>query len=131
MTEPRPRTVLELAGDAIRETRELVSTEIALLRTEMAEGLHHLTVALGLFMAAGVLVLTALLVWIFALVKALAVLLQSDALAALIVGGVFAAIAMGLALYGRSKASLSGLEPTRTERQLRQDAAIITERVEG
>jgi len=131
LTEPRPRTVSELAGDAVRETRDLVSAEVALLRTEMVEGLHHLTVALGLFMAAGVLVLTALLVWIFALVKSLAVLLQSDALAALIVGGVFAVIAIGLALFGRSKASLSGLMPTRTERQLRQDAAIITERVDA
>ena len=82
-------------------------------------------------MAAGVLVLTAMLVWIFALVKGVAVILQSDALAALVVGGVFAAITIGVALFGRSKASLSGLEPTRTERQLRQDAAIITERVDG
>ena len=52
-------------------------------------------------------------------------------LAALIVGVVFAVVAIGLALFGRSKASLSGLEPTRTERQLRQDAAIITERVDA
>lgn len=129
MSEPRPRTVPELAGDAIRETQELVSTEIRLLRAEMAESLQHLMLALGLFIAAGVFVLTALLVWIFALVKALAVLLQSDALAALVVGGVFAFIAVALALFGRSKASLSGLEPTRTERQVRQDAAIITERM--
>lgn len=129
MSEPRPRTVPELAGDAIRETQELVSTEIRLLRAEMAESLQHLMLALGLFLAAGVFVLTALLVWIFALVKALAVLLQSDALAALVVGGVFAVIAVALALFGRSKASLSGLEPTRTERQVRQDAAIITERM--
>ncbi|GJD59122.1 phage holin family protein [Methylobacterium dankookense] len=129
MSEPRPRTVPELAGDAIRETQELVSTEIRLLRAEMAESLQHLMLALGLFIAAGVFVLTALLVWIFALVKALAVLLQSDALAALVVGGVFAVIAVALALFGRSKASLSGLEPTRTERQVRQDAAIITERM--
>lgn len=131
MSEPRPRTVPELAGGAIRETGELVSKEIALLRAEIAEGLGHLAMALGLFMAAGVFVLTALLVWIFALVKGLAILLRSDALAALLVGGVFAAISIALALFGRSKASLSGLEPTRTERQLRQDAAIITERVDG
>jgi hypothetical protein len=130
MSEPRPRTVPELAGDAVRESRELVSTEIALLRAEVAEGLRHLMLALGLFIAAGVLVLTALLAWIFALVKGLAVLLQSDALAALVVGGAFAVIAVALALVGRGKASLSGLEPTRTERQVRRDAAIITERMD-
>lgn len=130
MSEPS-RSVPKLAGDALREAQELVSKEIKLLRTEMAEGLHHLTLAVGLLMAAGVLVLTALLVWIFALVKAVGVVLQSDALAALIVGGVFAIIAIGLTLCGRSNASLSRLELTRTERQLRQDAAIIMERVEG
>ena len=131
MSEPGARTVPKLAGDALRETQELVSKEIALLRTEMIEGLNHLTFALSLFMAAGVLALTALVVWIFALVKALAVVLGSDALAALVVGGVFALVAIALALIGRSKASLAGLESTRTERQLRRDAAIMTERVEG
>jgi hypothetical protein len=42
---------------------------------------------------------------------------------------VFALLALGLALWGRSKASLSGLEPTRTGQQLRRDAGIITERM--
>ncbi len=82
MAEPRPRPIPTLLGDAVRDTQELVSKEIALLRAEMAEGLHHLTLAMSLFMAAGVLVVTALMVWILALVKGLAVLLQSDALAA-------------------------------------------------
>ncbi len=54
---------------------------------------------------------------------------QSDALAALVVDGVFAVIAMVLALFWRSKASLTELEPTQIERQLRQDVAIKTERV--
>ena len=43
MSDAGHRTVPELAGDAIRETRELVSNEIELQRAEMAEGLHHLT----------------------------------------------------------------------------------------
>lgn len=130
MSEPGHRTVPELAGDVVRETQELALKEIQLLRAEMTEALNRLVLALSLFMTAGVFARTALLVWIFALVKGLAVLLQSDALAALLVGSVFAVVAVGLALFGRSKASLSGLEPTRTERRLKQDAAIITERVD-
>lgn len=129
MTEPRPRTIPNLVRDAIRETRDLISSEIALLRAEMTGSLQHLSRALSLFIAAGVFVLAGLVVLILALVKGLAVLLHSDALSALVVGGVFAAIAVALALLGRSKASLSGLEPSRTERQVRQDVAIITERI--
>lgn len=129
MAEPEPRSVPVLVGDAIRETRDLVSKEFALLRTEVGDGLDHLIHALTLFIAAGVVAITGVLVLILALVKALAAMLDSDALAALIVGAVFAAISLGLALWGRSKASLSGLEPVRTEQQVKQDAGIITERM--
>jgi hypothetical protein len=129
MSESSRRTVPNLVGDAVREARDLVSTEIALLRAEMSDSLHHLTRALGLFITAGVFAMAGVVVLILALVKGLAVLLHSEALSALVVGGVFAAIAISLALWGRSKVSLSGLEPTRTERQVGQDLTIITERV--
>ncbi|WP_336488794.1 phage holin family protein [Methylobacterium nigriterrae] len=129
MAEPQARSIPTLIGDAVRETQDLVSKEIALFRTEMQEGLEHLAFALSLFIAAGVFALTALLVLILALVKGLAVLLHSEALAALIVAGAFALVTIGLVLWGRSKVSVSGLKPTRTERQVREDAAIITERL--
>lgn len=104
MSEPSRRTVPHLIGDAVREAQDLVSTEIALLRAEMTDSLHHLTLALSLFIAAGVLAMSGVVVLILALVK-------------------------GLALWGRNKVSLSGLEPTRTERQVGQDLTIITERM--
>lgn len=129
MIEPRPKTVQNLLGDAIRETRDLVSTEIVLLRAEMIRSVHHLNRALSLFTSAGVFAMAGAVVLILALVKGLAILLHSETLSALVVGGVFAVIAIGLALWGRSKASLSGLEPIQTERQVRQDVAIITERM--
>ena len=129
MADPQPRSIPSLVGNAIRETQELVSKEIALFRTEMGEGVQQLGLGLSLFIASAVFALTGLLVLILALVKGLAVLLGSEALAALIVGAIFAVIAVGLALWGRSKTSLSGLEPTRTEQQLREDTRIITERV--
>lgn len=129
MAQPEPRSTATLVGDAVRETQDLLSKEIALFRAEMGESLHHLTRALSLFIAAGVFALTMLLVLILALVKGLAVLLHSEALAALIVRAVFTIIAFGLALWGRRKVSISGLERTRTERQVRQDAGIITERM--
>jgi hypothetical protein len=76
---------------------------------------------------AAVFAIAGLFTLLLALVKGVAVLLQSDALAALIVGGIFLLLALGLGLFGRSKASLSTLEPTRTERQIKQDAQILTE----
>ena len=129
MAEPAPKPIPRLVGDAFRDTQDLVSKEIALFRAETSEGLRQLSTGLMLFIAAGVFAVTGLFVLILALVKALAVLLNSEALAALIVAGLFALIAIALALWGRSKASLSRLEPTRTEQQLRQDVGIITERV--
>lgn len=129
MIEPRLRTVPNLLGDAIRETRELVSTEVVLFRAEMTGSLDHLTRGLSLLIVAGVFAMAGVVVLVLALVKGLAVLLHSEALSALVIGSVFVAIAIGLALWGRSKASLSGLEPTRTERQVGQDVALITERM--
>ena len=73
----------------------------------------------------------ALLVLTDALVKWLATVVHSEALAALIVGAVFLAIGIGLALWGRSAMSLSTLTPTRTTRQVRQDARVLSERVSG
>ncbi|MCC0808048.1 MULTISPECIES: phage holin family protein [unclassified Methylobacterium] len=131
MAEPQLRSLPSLVGDAIRETHNVVSKEIALFRTEMSEGLHQLAMGLSLFISATLLAVTGVLVLILALVKGLATVLHSEAMAALVVGGGFAVVALGLALWGRSKVSLASLEPTRTERQVRQDAGIITERMGG
>lgn len=61
MAEPEARSVPILIGDALREAQDLVSKELALLRTEMGESLNHLTSALVLFIAAGVLAMTGVL----------------------------------------------------------------------
>lgn len=128
MADPGIRSIPTLVGDAVRELRDLVGSEIALFRTEMAQGLHRISLGLGLLLMAAVLAITGLFTLLLALVKGVAVLVQSDALAALIVGGVFLLLALGLGLLGRSSASLATLEPRRTERQVRQDAQVLTER---
>ncbi|MDP4003673.1 phage holin family protein [Methylobacterium sp. NEAU K] len=128
MAEPGTRSIPTLVGDAVRELRDLVGSEITLFRTEMAHGVRRISLGLSLLVAAAVFAIAGLFTLLLALVKGIAVLVQSDALAALIVGGVFLLLALGLGLFGRSKAALSGLEPRRTERQIRQDAQILTER---
>lgn len=131
MTEPGWRSIPSLVGNAIHEFRDLVADEIALFRAEMAQGVHRLSLGLSLLIMAAVFAIAALFTWLLALVKGIAVLVRSDALAALIVGGVFLLLALGLGLFGRSKASLSTLEPKRTESQVKQDVQILTERRDG
>jgi len=131
MAEPGLRSIPTLVGDAVRELRDLVGSEIALFRTEMAQGVHRISLGLSLLLVAAVFAIAGLFTLLLALVKGIAVLVQSDALAALIVGGVFLVLALGMALFGRSKASLSTLEPTRTGRQVKQDAKVLTERMDS
>jgi len=49
----------------------------------------------------------------------------------IVVGGVLLLLALGMALWARSVLSLSTLAPTRTTRQVRQDAQALSERVSG
>jgi len=120
-----------LIGDALRETNELARKEIALFRNEMTSNVRSLFVGLGLLVGAAVFGVVALFVLVDALVKWLATVVHSEALAALIVGGVLLVVAVVLALVGRNAMSLSALAPVRTSRQVRQDARALSERVSG
>ncbi|KQP35086.1 phage holin family protein [Methylobacterium sp. Leaf100] len=120
-----------LIGDALRETNELARKEIALFRNEMTSNVRSLFVGLGLLVGAAVFGVVALFVLVDALVKWLATVVHSEALAALIVGGVLLVVAVILALVGRNAMSLSALAPVRTSRQVRQDARALSERVSG
>ena len=85
----------------------------------------------GLLVGAAVFGVVALFVLVDALVKWLATMVHSEALAALIVGGVLLVVAVALALIGRNAMSLSTLAPVRTTRQVREDARTLSERVSG
>ncbi|GEP02627.1 phage holin family protein [Methylobacterium oxalidis] len=126
-----PTSIQSLVGDALRETNELARKEIALFRAEMASNVRSLFIGVACLMGAAVFAVVALLVLIDAFVKWLATIVGSEWLSALIVGGVLLVIAVGLALWGRSAMSLSTLAPTRTTRQVRQDARALSERVSG
>jgi hypothetical protein len=62
------------------------------------------------------------------LVEWLATVVDSEALAALIVGGILAVIAIGLGLWGRNAMTASSLTPQRTMRSLKRDAEVLSER---
>ncbi|GLS42275.1 phage holin family protein [Methylobacterium brachythecii] len=131
MSTPPPGNIQSLIGDALRETSDLARKEIALFRQEMVSNVRTLFIGLALIVAAAVFAVVSLLVLIDALVKYVATLVHSEWLAALIVGGSFLVVALLLGFIGARAMSLSNLAPTRTTRQVRQDARALSERVSG
>lgn len=69
MAEPGLRSIPTLVGEAARELRDLVGGEIALFRTEMARGVHRISLGLGLLLVAAVFAITGLFTLLLALVK--------------------------------------------------------------
>lgn len=129
MSTPPPASIQTLIGDALRETGDLARKEIELFRTEMTSNVRSLFIGLAMMVVAAVFAVVALLVLIDSLVKYVATLVHSEWLAALIVGGALLVIGIGLGLAGMKAMSLSNLAPTRTTRQVRQDARALAERV--
>jgi hypothetical protein len=118
-----------LIGDALRDSADLARKELQLFKAEMTDNVRALAMGLAMMMAAAVFAIIALSLFTQALVDWVARLVNSDALGALIVGAVMAAIAIGLVLFGKSRMSASTLAPSRTVRNVRRDAEVLSERV--
>jgi disulfide bond formation protein DsbB len=131
MPETSNQTIHRLVGDALRETNDLAQKEFALFRTEISENVRTMFLGLAMVIAAAVFAIAALVLLTDALVKWLATIVNSEALAALIVGGALAVIAIGLGLYGRSTIVSFSLTPRRTVRSIKRDTQILSERVSG
>ena len=127
MTENIPK----LVGEALHEANDLARKEFALFRTEMSDNVRTIAMGLVMVIAAAVFAILALIWLTQALVDWLATMVGSHALAALIVGGVLALIAIGLGLYGRSAMAKTSLAPTRTAQSLQRDKEVLTERASG
>ena len=129
-TQGQP-SMQRLIGDALRESADLARKEIALFRTEMSDNIRMLVTGLVMAIAAAVFAILALIWLTQALVDWLATKVGSHALAALIVGGALAVVAIALGLYGRSAISKTSLAPKRTAQSLQRDTEVLTERVSG
>lgn len=124
-------TIQGLVVEAIRESGDLAQKEFALFRTEISSNMRTLFMGLAMIVAAAIFAIAAIMLFTESLVKWLATVVNSEALAALIVGGAMAAIAIGLGLYGRHAMSLSSLTPQRTVRSIKRNAEVLSERVAG
>jgi hypothetical protein len=129
MQDTSNQSLHNLFGEAIRETSDLAQKEFALFRTEMSQNVRTVFLGLAMVVAAAVFAIAAVMLFTESLVEWLARVLDSEALAALIVGGVMAAIAIGLGLYGRSAISRFSLTPQRTVRSIKRDTEVLSERV--
>src|SRR5215213_7884228 len=131
MPDSQGPSIQRLLGDALRESSDLARKELALFRTEMSDNVRTIAMGLVMVIAAAVFAILSLIWLTQALVDWLATKVGSHALAALIVGGVLALIAIGLGLYGRSAMAKTSLAPTRTVQSLQRYKEVLTERASG
>jgi F0F1-type ATP synthase membrane subunit c/vacuolar-type H+-ATPase subunit K len=131
MTPNNNQTIQGLVAEALRESTDLAQKEFALFRTEVSQNVRTMFIGLAMVVGAAIFAIAAIMLFTEALVKWLATVVDSEALAALIVGGVLAVVAIGLGLYGRSAMSSSALTPQRTVRSIKRDAEVLSERVTG
>ena len=131
MTVTSNQSIQGLVGEALRESTDLAQKEFTLFRTEMNHNVRTLFMGLALVVVAAIFAIAAIMLFTDALVGWLATVVGSVALAAVIVGGGMAIIAIGLGLYGRHAMSMASLAPQRTVRSLRRDAEVLSERVAG
>lgn len=122
------QTIQGLVGEALRESTDLAQKEFALFRTEISQNIRTLFIGLAMVVVAAIFAIAAVMLLTESLVEWLATVVNSEALAALIVGGLLAVVAIGLGLYGRHAMSASTLTPQRTMRSLKRDAEVLSER---
>ncbi len=122
------QTIQGLVGEALRESTDLAQKEFTLFKTEVSQNIRTLFMGLAMVVVAAVFAIAAVMLLPESLVELLATVVNSEALAALIVGGVLALIAIGLGLWGRSAMTSSSLTPQRTMRSLKRDAEVLSER---
>jgi hypothetical protein len=131
MADQQAQGIQNLIGDALRESSDLARKELTLFKAELAQNVTTILIGVAMMAAAGIFAIAALILFTEALVKWLATVVGSEALSALIVGGIMAAVAVGLVLYGRSTMSAASLAPTRSIKSVQRDTQVLSAKVAG
>lgn len=113
-------TISDLAAD----TSRLVQLEIELLRQELTELVRRNAIAIGMIAAAA---LAALLFFIFLLVFVVEVLPIPHWITALVITAVFLAVAIVLALVGRSRIKIAA--PEASIQSIKEDLEWVRQQV--
>jgi drug/metabolite transporter (DMT)-like permease len=123
------RSIGELLRDLAGDSANLIRQELRLARTETEDKLHQSTSAFVAVIAGALLAFAALIVLLDALVFGLVEVGLERWLAALIVGGVVAAIGYLLVRKGQHDLSATRLAPERTMANVRKDINLVKEQV--
>lgn len=126
--EPDARPTGTLVTDALQHLSRLIKGEVSLARAEVEQGLRKAAGGIMFLIAGAVVAVAALNVVAFAAVAALASASDlSTGAAALVVGAILAVVAVMLFWLGKSYVSPLRLSPTRTLKNIRQDAETLKE----
>lgn len=123
------RSIGELLRDLANDSANLIRQELTLARTEAQEKLHHTMTAATALIAGALLAFAALIVLLDALVYGLTEAGLERWLAALIVGGVVAAIGFLLVRKGQNDLSAARMAPERTMASVRKDMNLVKEQI--
>ena len=125
MEPHKTESTTSLLGTIVDQLSALIRAELHLARSEVDQNLRRAGVALGMIVAAVVLLMTALNVLAAALSAGLAELGLDPGWAALIVGVIFAGIAWALLSKGLNDLKMSSLAPSRTAENVKRDARAV------
>jgi hypothetical protein len=118
------RSIAELFRQLSRDIGTLLRQEGELARTEVRQKAGQVAAAGAAFGSGGLVGFAGFLILLQALVAWLAGVLDSTALAALVVGGAALLAGVGLVFLGRSRLKAESLVPRKTVESLRQDAEL-------
>ena len=120
-----PDGTLALLVAALREGAAHVEALLTLARSEVDGNIRTVVSLVAIVGTIPILLIVTFFLGLDAVVKLLAVLLGSEAPAALIVAAPFLVVALGLGWLGVRRMALSNLEPWRTWRQVKRDVREV------
>lgn len=124
-------TLQRLVMEVARNAGDLVQRELALFKGEVKSGISGLMGAVIMALAGVVFAITGLALLAGALVEYLAVVMESRAMANLVVGMGALVVAGILFLIAKRKMSLDQVAPRRSLRALERDRDVIARRAHG
>ena len=123
------RPLASVMSQVVSDLAYLLQTEIRLARVEVSEKVSRAAKGGAFIGVAAVLLLTGLVVLLFAVVRWLEIAGVPDQWGLLIVGGVVTGAGVALALRGTRNLKGSELMPDRTIEQVRADITVAKEHV--
>jgi hypothetical protein len=124
------RSLVDLVQTLIDQVGRLMRDEVALMKAEAGEKARMATRGLSMIAIGIVIALPALFILFLAGVMALGMVVELW-LAALIVGGGAALVALALVIAGRSKLSAEKLAPRRTIVSIKRDVGFAESHLKG